>query len=280
MSTTDNRSLELLVALLRHAAEEGRAAPEETTDPARRTAGWIALAAFGVALVPIILIAVAIAPRLPSTGHTPALAGATFTGPPTSAPRPVAVPPPLPPAALALSRTEIAALAARLPTHVALTAPAAWTRRTPADTAPGGSCPQIFGWLGNRLGGTWTYVAGALPEGSCAWAPHPDALRQPTPDRFVVEIGFQRGPVASLVNRPPLCVSGAAAPLMAVPGVTPGAVVVGCDDGVLPSAELRVPDAGGSGVWFLRSASGANQHTYSPGDGLLAALDAATHAYG
>jgi len=280
VSTTDNRSLELLVALLRQAAEDAKDAPEQTTDPARRTAGWIALAAFGVALVPIILIAVAIAPRLPSTGHTPALAGATFTGPPTSAPRPVAVPPPLPPAALARSRTEIAALAARLPANVTLTAPAAWTRRTPADAAPAGSCPQIFGWLANRLGGSWTYVAGALPEGSCAWAPRPDALRQPTPDRFVVEIGFQRGDPASLLHRPPLCVSGAAAPRLAVPGVTRGAVLVGCDDGVLPSVELRVPDAGGSGVWFLRSASGANQHTYTPSDGVLAALDGASHAYG
>lgn len=278
MSTTDNRSLELLVALLRQAAEEAPGeAPEQEPDPRRRTAGWIALAAFAAALVPIILIAVAIAPRLPASRHTPALAGATFPDPP--APRPVVVPAPLPAAALALSRTELAALATRLPAHIVLTAPEAWTRPSPADASPVGSCPRIFGWISNRLGGTWTYAAGALPQGSCAWAP-PDALRRPAADRFVVEIGFQRGTVQSLLNRPALCVSGAAAPRMDVPAVTRGAVLVGCDDGILPSVELRVPDAGGRGVWFLSSVSGADQHTYTPGDGLLATLDGATHAYG
>jgi hypothetical protein len=67
---------------------------------------------------------------------------------------------------------------------------------------------------------------------------------------------------------------------MAVPTVAEGAVLTGCDDGVWPSFELRIPDAGGTGVWFLSSVSGANQHTYAPSQGVLAALDGATHAYG
>jgi hypothetical protein len=284
--TTDNQSLEQLVTLLRQSAAATAAGPEEKPDPRRRTAGWLALAAFGVALlVPIVLVAVAIAPRLPAARHpTPFPAGATFASRATrSSTPPAAVPAPLPPAALALSRTELTTLAARLPSHVVLTAPAGWLPRSggiASDPRPAGSCPRIFGWIANRLGGDWTYAAGALPQGTCSWAPEPFSQQQPTPDRFVVQIGFQSGDERSLLNRPPLCVSGTAAPGRTVPAVARGAVLVGCDDGILPGFELRVPDASGRGVWFLSSVSGANQHTYSAGDGLLAALDAATHAFG
>ena len=291
MTTTDGRSLELLVALLRQQAEQQQE-QQATPDPRRRTGGWLALAAFSVALiVPIVLVAVAIAPKLPATGPTiPSPAGATFSGTsrptsPAASPRPArTVPaPPMSPAQLALTRSELADLAAHLPTGIKLTAPAGWARwggAAPASARRDTSCPQIFGWIGSRLGSQWTYAYGALPQGSCSWVPVPYVPEQPRTDRFVVSIGFEQGDLPALLGRTTSCAGGAVEPQMAVPTVAEGAVLTGCDDGVWPSFELRIPDAGGTGVWFLSSVSGTNQHTYAPTQGVLAALDGATHAYG
>jgi hypothetical protein len=294
VTTTDGRSTELLVALLRYLEEQEQSQPEPPPAHRRRTAGWVALAAVAL-IVPVVLVGVAIAPSVPATGSAaPTPAGATFAGTPSahtaakpSSP-PSATPTPAPvqqmsPDALAMTRAELANLAARLPTHVSMTAPSGWRKAngaTPTYSKPGVSCPQVYGWIGGRLGGQWTYAFGALPQGSCTWVPLPYLPQLPTTDRFVVSIGFEQGAMPGLLRRPSFCAGNVAAPQLPVPAVAEGAVLTGCDDDVWPSFELRVPDAGGTGVWFLSSVSGRNQHAYAPSEGLLAALDGASHAYG
>ena len=267
VTTTDGRSTELLVALLRYLEEQEQSQPEPPPAHRRRTAGWVALAAVAL-IVPVVLVAVAIAPSVPASG--------------SAAPTPAPVQQ-MSPDALAMTRAELANLAARLPAHVSMTAPAGWRKAngaTPTYSRPGVSCPQVFGWIGGRLGGQWTYAFGDMPQGSCSWVPLPYLPQLPTTDRFVVSIGFEQGAMPGLLRRPSFCAGNVAAPQLAVPAVAEGAVLTGCDDDVWPSFELRVPDAGGTGVWFLSSVSGKNQHAYAPSEGLLAALDGASHAYG
>jgi len=292
VTTTDGRSTELLVALLRYLEEQEQSQPEPPPAHRRRTAGWLALAAVAL-IVPVVLVGVAIAPSVPASGSAaPTPAGATFartaSAHTAAKPSPAATPTPAPvqqmsPDALAMTRAELANLAARLPAHVSMTAPAGWRKAngaTPTYSKPGVSCPQVYGWIGGRLGGQWTYAFGAMPQGSCTWVPLPYLPQLPTTDRFVVSIGFEQGAMPGLLRRPSFCAGNVAAPQLPVPAVAEGAVLTGCDDDVWPSFELRVPDAGGTGVWFLSSVSGKNQHAYAPSEGLLAALDGASHAYG
>lgn len=182
------------------------------------------------------------------------------------------------------TRTDLENLSGRLPTGVALTAPAAWARwtgSTPSYARDIDGCPHIAARLAQALGGgRWTYVFGTLPQSGCTWVPVPWIPNQPTEQRVFVTVEFEQGAVPPLLTRPTYCAGGDVAPALDVPDIAPGAVLSGCDDANGPNFQLALPDAGGTGVWFLGANSGIQQTKYTPEDALLAVVAAARVVYG
>jgi len=212
---------------------------------------------------------------------------------PTPTPTPTATPTPTPtdtnPLAMTpeqrdRTRAELEDLGAHLPTGVSLRAPAAWARwagATPSYARDIDGCPHIAARMAKSLGGgRWTYVFGTMPQSGCTWVPVPWIPNQPTAQRFFVTVEFEQGPVQSLLTRPTYCAGGDISPALDVPDVAPGAVLSGCDDANGPNFQLSLPDAGGTGVWFLGASSGIDQTRYAPEDALLAVVDAARAVYG
>jgi hypothetical protein len=185
----------------------------------------------------------------------------------------------------ATTRAELTALAARLPAHLSLTAPATWAQwagATPTYADDIVSCPHLADRLAAGLGGRWTYTSGKLPTGpeGCTWTPVPWIPDRPPAERFFVTIGYLRGPTDSLLNGPDYCAGGVTAPRIVVAAVRPGAALDGCDDGYQHTFTLAFPDTAGTGVWFLTTWGGVNQPQARPADALLALIDAATRVYG
>lgn len=182
------------------------------------------------------------------------------------------------------TRDELESVGSRLPTGVALTAPAAWAKwagSTPSYARDIDGCPHIAARLAKSFGqGRWTYVFGTLPQSGCTWVPVPWIPNQPTEQRFFVTVEFEQGPVPSLLTRPTYCAGGDVSPALDVPDISPGAVLSGCDDANGPNFQLALPDAGGTGVWFLGASSGIDQTKYAPEEALLAVVDAARTVYG
>ena len=183
------------------------------------------------------------------------------------------------------TRVELTALAARLPAHLSLTAPATWAqwaRATPTYADDIVSCPHIADRLAADLGGRWTYTYGKLPTGpdGCTWTPVPWIPDRPPAERFFVAIGYLSGPADSLLNGPDYCAGGVSAPRTAVAAVRPAATLDGCDDGYQHTFTLSFPDTAGTGVWFLSSWGGVDQPKARPAAALLALIDAATRVYG
>jgi len=179
------------------------------------------------------------------------------------------------------TRTELTALAARLPAHLALTAPATWAQyggQTPSYDEDIVSCPHIADRLAADLGARWTYSYGKLPTGpfGCYWTPVPWI---PDVSRFFVSIGYQTGTVPDLMRGMDFCAGGVLAPRVSVPAVAPGAVLYGCDDAGGPGYDLAVPDTGGRGVFFLHATGGAQQPPAKVADALVAVIDCATRSY-
>ena len=180
------------------------------------------------------------------------------------------------------TRTELTALAARLPTHLALTAPTTWAQyagQTPTYDEDIVSCPHIADRLASDLGERWTYSFGKLPAGpfGCYWTPVPWI---PDVSRFFVSIGYETGAVPDLMGGMDYCAGGVPAPRMNVPAVAPGAVLYGCDDAGGPGYDLAVPDTAGGGVFFLHATGGAQQSPSQVADAMVAVIDGATRAYG
>jgi hypothetical protein len=178
---------------------------------------------------------------------------------------------------------ELTDLAGRLPAGVSLTAPAAWARwagATPSWARDVDGCPHIAARMAASLGaGRWTYVYGTMPQGGCTWVPVPWIPNQPAAERFVVTVEFEQGAVPALLQRLTSCAGGDAAPTVDVPAVASGAVLSGCDDADGPNMQLALPDAGGTGAWFLGATSGQAQTTYAPEQALLALVDATRAVY-
>ncbi|HEV7212791.1 MAG TPA: hypothetical protein VGN47_13870 [Blastococcus sp.] len=181
----------------------------------------------------------------------------------------------------ARTRTELTALAVRLPAALRLTAPASWAPyagRTPEYRDDIVSCPHIAARLGADLGARWTYTFGKLPTGpgGCFWTPVPWI---PDVSRFFVSIGYQTGDVPSLMHGMDSCAGGVEAPRLNVPAVGRGAVLYGCDDANGAGYDLAVPDTGGTGVFFLSASGGAHQSPAQVADAMRAVIDGAGHAY-
>jgi hypothetical protein len=179
------------------------------------------------------------------------------------------------------TRTELTALAARLPAHLTLTAPPTWAQyagQTPAYDEDIVSCPHIADRLAADLGARWTYSYGKLPTGpfGCYWTPVPWI---PDVSRFFVSIGYETGAVPGLMQGMNLCAGGVQAPRVDVPAVGKGAVLSGCDDANGPGYDLAVPDAGGGGVFFLHATGGVQQSPSQVVDAMLAVIDGAARAY-
>ena len=173
---------------------------------------------------------------------------------------------------------DLVALADRLPAGVSLAAPAAWAGAAPVYADPIDGCPHIAAVLGEQLGGRWTYAFGTLPQGpvGCSWVPVPYVPDRPPADRFFLTVGFEKGSVADLLTTAFDSGSSTPCPRLEVAAVAEGAVLTGCDVG---GVVLALPDAGGTGVWYLSSGGGEDQRTYSASDGLLALVDAVQKAY-
>jgi hypothetical protein len=265
--------------------------------PARRgTLRWtpVALLAGAVLLLLVQVVSSALPPR-PAAALTAAPVAATTPAPrtpispsPTPAPTSTPAPPSINPLAMTeaqreKTRDELANLGGRLPTAVSLTAPATWRRwagSTPSYARDIDGCPHIAARLARTLGGgRWTYVFGTLPQSGCTWVPVPWIPNQPTAERLFVTVEFEQGPVSSLLTRPTYCVGGDVSPALDVPDVAPGAVLSGCDDANGPNVQLALPDAGGTGVWFLGASSGVAQTRYAPGDALIAVAEATRAVY-
>lgn len=191
------------------------------------------------------------------------------------------VPPAMSSAQQDTTRTELTALAARLPAHLALTAPATWAQyagQTPTYDQDVVSCPHIADRLAADLGARWTYSYGKLPTGpfGCYWTPVPWV---PDVSRFFVSIGYQAGSVPDLLNLMDYCAGGVQAPRIEVPAVGRGAVLYGCDDANGPDYDLAVPDSGGTGVFFLHAMAGPQQSPPQVADAMVAVIDGAVRAY-
>jgi hypothetical protein len=252
----------------------------------------VALLTGAAALLLVQVVYSALPAQPPAALLAAPVAATTSAARPTATPTPTPAPTPTPSSTnpLAMSedqrqrtRSELESTGSRLPTGVALTAPAAWKKW--AGSAPSyardiDGCPHIAARMAASLGrGRWTYVFGTLPQGGCTWVPVPWIPNQPTEQRFFVTVEFEQGPVSSLLTRPTYCAGGDVSPALDVPDTAPGAVLSGCDDANGPNFQLSLPDAGGTGVWFLGATSGSAQTTYTPEDALLALVDAARAVY-
>jgi len=180
------------------------------------------------------------------------------------------------------TRTELIALAARLPAHLTLTAPATWAQyagQTPTYDQDIVSCPHIADRLAADLGARWTYTYGKLPTGpgGCYWTPVPWV---PDVSRFFVSIGYETGDVPELMQGMDYCAGGVESPRVDVPAVGQEAVLYGCDDANGPGYDLAVPDAGGTGAFFLNATGGVQQSPSQVADAMLAVIDGAARAYG
>jgi hypothetical protein len=267
--------------------------------PARRSKlRWTPVALLaGAALLLLVQVVYSALPAQPPAALVAApvarMAPATRTAArpsPTATPTPAATPTPTSTNPLAMSedqrektRSELANLSTRLPTGVALTAPAAWGKwagSTPSYARDIDGCPHLAARLAQSLGGgRWTYVFGTLPQSGCTWVPVPWIPNQPTEQRFFVTVEFELGPVQSLLTRPTYCAGGDVSPALDAPDIAPGAVLSGCDDANGPNFQLALPDAGGTGVWFLGSSSGVAQTRFAPEDALIAVVEAARAVY-
>jgi hypothetical protein len=222
----------------------------------------------------------------PSRSATPTPSARTTTAPTTTATTSSTPANPLvmSDAQRAATEQEMQALADRLPAGVAMTAPAAWKRwagATPSWARDVDGCPHIAARMAASLGaGRWTYVYGTMPQGGCTWVPVPWIPNQPAAERFVVTVEFEQGAVPALLQRRTTCAGGEASPTVDVPAVASGAVLSGCDDADGPNLQLALPDAGGTGVWFLGATSGQTQTKYVPADALLALVNATQAVYG
>jgi hypothetical protein len=218
------------------------------------------------------LVVGALVPTAPvTTGlDAPLVARPTAAAPTTSEPAPPATPAPTG------VQAELIDLAGRLPTGVRITAPAAWARwagARPTYARDVDGCPHVSRRLGAALGGRWTYVYGTMPQDSCIWMPVPWNPKQPAAERFTFAIGFRQGDVARLLPAAIRCAAGPPATL-AVPDVAAGARLSGCTDAAGSRVRLALPDARGTGVWFLEATSGPDQHVYAPGATLPALVEA------
>lgn len=223
----------------------------------------------------------------PNAGKTAPAAGpasAPATAPATTTDQNTGkvVPPPMSTEQYTKTRTELTALAARLPAHLTLTAPPTWAQyagQTPSYDQDIVSCPHIADRLATDLGARWTYSYGKLPTGpfGCFWTPVPWV---PDVSRFFVSIGYQTGTVPGLLQGMDYCAGGVQAPRVNVPAVGRGAVLYGCDDLNGPGYDLAIPDAGGSGVFFLHATGGAQQSASQVAEAMLAVIDGATRSYG
>jgi hypothetical protein len=193
--------------------------------------------------------------------------------------------PPLSAEQAARTRTELAALAARLPAHLRLTPPATWAQyagTTPEYAEDVVSCPHVAATLGAELGQKWTYAFGKLPQGpaGCNWTPVPWVPDRLVADRLFVTLGYQAGEPARLLAAPGYCAGGVTAPVLAVPAVGSGAVVDGCLDDDGTQLELDVADPAGTGVWTVSTYAGQAQSTARAADSLLALISAVRRVYG
>jgi hypothetical protein len=214
----------------------------------------------------------------PAAAYASATAPATTTDPSTGK----VVPPAMSAGQYDQTRTELAALAARLPAHLTLTAPATWAQyagQTPSYDEDIVSCPHIADRLAADLGARWTYSYGKLPTGpfGCNWTPVPWV---PDVSRFFVSIGYQSGTVPVLMQGMDYCMGGVEGPHVDVPAVRQGAVLYGCDDAGGPRYDLAIPDTGGTGVFFLHATGGVQRSPSQVAGALLAVIDGATRAYG
>lgn len=280
-------------------ADAGWRAPDARADARRRPRGWIAVGALAVLVVLVIAAAVISAGDGPATasssGAAGPVSGASVTPSPTPSTVPgqgraaattnsTALPAPTYTAQPDATSTDLVALAALLPTGVSLTAPAVWATwagSPPVHDHPIDGCPHIAALLGAQLGGKWTYANGTLPQGpaGCSWVPVPYVPERPPADRFFLTIGFVTGSIPDLLNTAFYERSSSVCARLDISDVAPGAVLTGCGVGGVGGVVLILPDAGGTGVWFLSSDGGEDQRTYSTSDGLLALLDAARQAY-
>lgn len=220
----------------------------------------------------------------PASASVSATATATVAGPAVTTDQNTGkvIPPPMSTEQAAKTRAELTALAARLPGHLSLTAPATWAQyagQTPSYADDIVSCPHIADRLAADLGARWTYTFGKLPTGpfGCYWTPVPWV---PDVSRFFVSVGYQTGDVPGLMRGVDYCAGGVEAPRLDVPAVGAGAVLYGCDDDNGPGYDLAVPDTGGTGVFFLHAVGGAQQSPAQVEDAMLAVIDGATRVYG
>lgn len=234
------------------------------------------------AAAPVAITTSSTVPPPSVASSTPATVSSSVAAPPPALPGKKVAPPAMSAEQGDRTRSELTALAARLPAHLALTAPATWAQwagQTPSYTDDIVSCPHIAARLDADLGERWTYTHGKLPQGpfGCYWTPVPWV---PDVSRFFVSIGYQTGSIPDLLNGMDYCAGGVEAPRIDVPAVGRGALLYGCDDDTGPGYDLAVPDTGGSGVFFLHATGGAHDSPARVADAVLAVIDGATRAYG
>jgi hypothetical protein len=238
---------------------DGSAPDPDTRRPGRRRPALLAAAAVAL-LLGLVLVVVthpstvsADAPRPTATSTAPSTVSGTSTPPATAVPSPTVD---TDPAALA----DLDAVAAGLPTPLALSSPATWDQWLPEGKPfPGPSleeeistCPRMADRLGTALGQRMSYWTGTLPGGGCTWVPVP--LEYDTPDYdYVISIGFEADgeTAASLAGR--YATARGPCPWHDVPAVAPGGVLVRC--AALGSTEytLAVPDTRvAGGLWIVR----------------------------
>jgi hypothetical protein len=225
-------------------------------------------------------------PNAGTTAPTAVCASASVTSPATTTDQNTGklIPPAMSSEQDTKTRAELTALAARLPAQLTLTAPATWAQyagQTPDYDQDIVSCPHIADRLAADLGARWTYSFGKLPTGpfGCYWTPVPWIPDRPPAERFFVSIGYETGTVPVLLQGMDYCMGGVEGPHVDAPAVRQGAVLYGCDDAGGPRYDLAVPDAGGTGVFFLHATGGAQQPPPQVEAAMLAVIDSATRSY-
>jgi hypothetical protein len=233
----------------------------------RRLGIGLGVGAATLAVAVAVTLAITTATAAPDRSSAPATtAASTSSAEASSTPSALDVKQPAPettptadadPAALA----DLDAVAATVPTPLALTSPATWDQWLPKGKPfPGASteeemstCPRLSDRLGRVLGTKVSYWSGTLPSGpyGCTWVPVPLVYDSPDYD-YVISVGFLAdGTTPSGLARS-FATAGGPCPWKELPEAAPDAVMVRCDPGPSTEYTLALPDTRlPGGMWTL-----------------------------
>jgi hypothetical protein len=191
---------------------------------------------------------------------------------------------PMPAAERAAAEAELRAfVAAHLQSALSLTSPVDWVGKDPDQPAADGiaTCPHLADRLAAELGGRWTYTQGSLPTfGGCTWTPVPWVPEADPTLRYFEMVGFVPGAdIRSSDSHVLYQAAGTQCPEIDAPAVAPGAFAARCQDPDDLEYDLVLPDAGGRGVWYLRTYAGHAQQGATAQEGLLGLIAAVRAVY-